>query len=115
MSVTRERKNYPETDESGQFMRSTLIDMDSRLFNSRQVRKTLAFSKDIEAYQAAATWEDSYYNLVRPHNSLRLFVQDDPSRKWSPRTPAIIARLTDHIWTVKKLLTTLSLPNVTYT
>jgi hypothetical protein len=87
----------------------------SRLFNSRQVRKTLAFSKDIEAYRAAATWEDSYYNLVRPHKSLRLFVQDDPSRKWSPRTPALIARLTDHIWTVKELLTTLSLPNVTHT
>jgi hypothetical protein len=87
----------------------------SRLFNSRQVRKTLAFSKDIEAYRAAATWEDSYYNLVRPHKSLRLFVQDDPSRKWSPRTPAMIARLTDHIWTVKELLTTLPLPNLTYT
>lgn len=200
MSVTRERKNYPETDASGQFMRSTLIDMDSRLrvaraiekdetqasvgvfrmlkqrghpdgppptisdgwggideamvevyglvpdyqghgrpptrkkpnsdwrylqmveqrdeqdrfqgtklrvifgpkaeviellgistayiernnlssrlFNSRQVRKTLAFSKEIEAYRAAATWEDSYYDLVRPHKSLRSAVQDDPS------------------------------------
>jgi hypothetical protein len=236
MSATRERKNYPETDESGQFMRSTLIDMDSRvrvaraiekdetqasvgvfrmlkqrghpdgppptisdgwggideamvevyglvpeysgrgrpptrkkpgsdwqylqmvkqrdehgrfqgtklrlifgskaemiallgkstayiersnltsrLFNSRQVRKTLAFSKDIEAYRAAAVWEDSYYNLVRPHKGLRSAVQDDPSRKWSPQTPAMTARLTDHIWTVKELLTTLPLPNVTDT
>jgi hypothetical protein len=87
----------------------------SRLFNSRQVRKTLAFSKDVEAYRAAATWEDGYYNLVRTHKSLRLAVQDDPSRKWSPRTPAMTARLTDHIWTVKELLTTLPLPNVTHT
>jgi hypothetical protein len=39
----------------------------SRLFNGRQVRKTLAFSKDIQAYRYAAIWEDSYYNLVRPH------------------------------------------------
>jgi hypothetical protein len=44
----------------------------SRLFNGRQVRKTSAFSKDVAAYKAAAAWEDAYYNLVRPHKSLRL-------------------------------------------
>ena len=81
----------------------------SRLFNGRQVRKTLAFSKDIEAYRAAAAWEDSYYNLVRPHKSLRLPVRDGLPRKWSPRTPAIAAGLTDHIWSVKELLTTIPL------
>ena len=82
----------------------------SRLFNSRQVRKTLAFSKDIELYRAAAAWEDSYYNLVRPHKSLRLSVHDALPQKWSPRTPAMAAKLTDHIWTVKELLTTIPLP-----
>ena len=87
----------------------------SRLFNSRQVCKTLAFSKDIDAYRAAAAWEDSYYNLVRPHKSLRLAVQEDVSRRWSLRTPAMTAGLTDHIWTVKELLTTLPLPSVTDT
>ncbi|MER3458586.1 MAG: transposase [Chloroflexota bacterium] len=82
----------------------------SRLFDGRQVRKTLAFSKDIQAYRAAAIWEDSYYNLIRPHKSLRLPVQDDLPRKWSPRTPAMAAKLTDHIWTVKELFMTLPLP-----
>jgi hypothetical protein len=81
----------------------------SRLFNGRQVRKTLAFSKDIEAYRAAAAWEDSYYNLVRSHKSLRLAVREAAPRKWSPRTPAMAAGLTDHIWTVKELLTTIPL------
>jgi hypothetical protein len=81
----------------------------SRLFNGRQVRKTLAFSKDLEAYRAAAAWEDSYYNLVRPHKSLRLPVQNSSPRKWSPRTPAMAAKLTDHIWTIKELLTTIPL------
>jgi hypothetical protein len=82
----------------------------SRLFNSRQVRKTLAFSKSIAAYRAAATWEDAYYNLMKPHKSLRLPVQDALPQKWSPRTPAMAAKLTDHIWTVKELLTTIPLP-----
>ena len=87
----------------------------SRLFNSRQVRKTLAFSKDIQAYRASAAWEDSYYNLIRPHKSLRLPVQNAPPQKWSPRTPAMAAKLTDHIWTVKELLTTLPIPKVANT
>lgn len=83
----------------------------SRLFNGRQVRKTLAFSKDIQAYRASATWEDSYYNLIRPHKSLRQPIQESLAQKWSPRTPAMAAKLTDHIWTVKELLTTLPLPS----
>lgn len=53
----------------------------SRLFNGRQVRKTLAFSKDVAAYRAAAAWEDGYYNLVRPHKSLRLPAADGSPRK----------------------------------
>jgi len=81
----------------------------SRLFNGRQVRKTLAFSKSIDAYRASATWEDGYYNLVRPHKSLRLRVYGVLPRKWMPRTPAMAAKLTDHIWTVKELLTTIPL------
>jgi hypothetical protein len=81
----------------------------SRLFNGRQVRKTLAFSKDLDCYRAAATWEDCYYNLVKFHKSLRLRVQDIPARKWQPRTPAMVANLTQHAWTVKELLTSIPL------
>jgi hypothetical protein len=81
----------------------------SRLFNGRQVRKTLAFSKDIDCHRAAAAWEDLYYNLVKPHKSLRVRVHDIPNRKWKPRTPAMAAGLTDHAWTVKELLTSLPL------
>lgn len=81
----------------------------SRLFNGRQVRKTLAFSKDVNCHRAAATWEDLYYNLVKPHKSLRVRVHDIPNRKWKPRTPAMAAGLTNHVWTVKELLTSLPL------
>ncbi len=84
----------------------------SRLFNGRQVRKTLAFSKTIGDYWASVVWEDSYYNLVRPHKSLRVPIQDASPQKGRRRTPAMAASLTDHIWTVKELLTTLPLPHV---
>jgi len=76
----------------------------ARLFNSRLTRKTLAFSKSVDMYRSSVIWEDAYYNLVRPHKSLRLEITSDPSRRWLPRTPAVASKLTDHIWTVKELL-----------
>ncbi|GAB4580520.1 MAG: hypothetical protein Fur0022_32620 [Anaerolineales bacterium] len=61
----------------------------SRLFYGRQARITLAFSKKIDCYRAVATWQDNYYNLVKPPKSLRQRVYDAPGRKWLPRTPAM--------------------------
>jgi hypothetical protein len=40
MSATKAKKNYPETDESGQFWRATMLDMDSRLRTARGIAKT---------------------------------------------------------------------------
>lgn len=84
-----------------------------RLFNGRLSRKTLAFSKLLEMYRASAAWEDLVYNLARPLKTLRQEVFYDPKRRWKPRTPAMVAGLTDHIWTVKELLTTIITPNNT--
>ena len=82
-----------------------------RHFNSRLTRKTLAFSKELEMHKKAALWEDMYYNFMRPHKSLRRKTTNDLKRRWQKRTPAMAADLTDHIWTVKELLTTLPLPS----
>jgi hypothetical protein len=87
----------------------------SRQFNSRLVRKTLGYSKIVEMHRATAAWEDIVYNLVRPVKTLRLQVFNDPIRRWLPRTPAITAGLTNHIWTVKELLMTLPVPTVSNT
>ena len=86
-----------------------------RLFNGRLTRKTLAFSKEVEMYRASAAWDDLYYNLAWAHKSLRVEVFGDPQRKWQPRSPAMAAGLTDHIWTVKELLKTVVLPSITNT
>ena len=82
-----------------------------RLFNGRLVRQTLGFSKDLACYRASAAWEDAVYNLVRPLKTLRQEVHDEPGRRWRPRTPAMAAGLTDHIWSLKELLTTVVCPN----
>jgi len=86
----------------------------SRHFNSRLTRKTLAFSKTIAMHQAAAALEDAYYNLVRPHKTLRQEVVA-PDRRWLPRTPAMVSALTDHIWTVKELFSKIPVPFVNNT
>jgi hypothetical protein len=86
-----------------------------RHFNGRLARKTLAFSKDLTMYKASAAWEDLVYNLVRPLKTLRLEVFGDPIRRWLPTTPAMVAALTDHIWSVKELLLSLPIPAFTNT
>jgi hypothetical protein len=112
---TRLRVIYGDEKEVLQFLGSSTAYVErthltSRHFNSRLVRKTLAFSKIVEMHRATAVLEDIAYNLVRPLKTLRCEVFNDPTRRWLPRTPAMAAGLTDHIWTIKELFTTLPIP-----
>jgi len=75
--------------------------------NGRLVRKTLSYSKRVEMLEASSLWEDMVYNLVRPLKTLRLKAEDNEHpKKWTPRTPSMVAGLTDRIWTIEELLTT---------
>ena len=82
-----------------------------RHFNSRLTRKTLAFSKSLNLHKAAAAWEDLVYNFARPLKTLRVEISNNPHRRWLPRTPAMAAALTDHIWSIKELLTAVLVPS----
>jgi hypothetical protein len=82
----------------------------SRQMNGRLVRKTLSFSKEREMLESSCAWEDWVYNLTRPVKTLRVEANDG-HRRWQPRSPAMAAGLTDHIWTVKELLTAVVAPN----
>jgi hypothetical protein len=86
----------------------------SRQMNGRLVRKTLSFSKELVMLEASCAWEDWVYNLARPVKTLRIEANDG-QRRWRPRSPAMAAGLTDHIWTVKELLMTVVAPNATNT
>jgi hypothetical protein len=77
----------------------------SRQMNGRLVRKTLSYSKQLVALRAACAWEDWVYNLTRSVDTLSLPVQIGQHR-WKRQSPAMAAKLTDHIWTIKELLTT---------
>jgi hypothetical protein len=81
----------------------------SRQMNGRMVRKTLSFSKDEEMLKASCALEDWIYNLTRPVKSLR-FEVNDRQRRWQPRSAAMAAGLTDHIWTIEELMMKVVVP-----
>jgi hypothetical protein len=76
----------------------------TRHMNGRLVRKTLGFSKQLTMLEAACIWEHVVYNFNHPVKSLRLEVNEG-YRRWQPRSPAMAAGITDHIWSIEELLT----------
>lgn len=70
----------------------------------RLTRKTLGFSKNRRELQHALDFIDAHDNFVKPHGALRLKAASDGDRLWAPRTPAMVAGISDHIWTLEELL-----------
>jgi hypothetical protein len=98
-----------ETDGCGSQINTAYVERDnltSRQSNGRLVRKTLSHSRRKDYLQHHIDFEDAIYNLVRPHSALRLRLRRPAAhgRCWTPRTPAMAAGLTDHIWSLEELL-----------
>ena len=75
-------------------------------------RKGLNFCKERDQLRKRVLFFQTFYNVARPHMSLRMLLPEEsqfPSGlirpKWIHRTPAMAAGLTDHIWTFRELLT----------
>ena len=74
---------------------------------------TLSYSKKLELLKAACAWEDALYNFNRPCKSLQIELDNGKGKtgqKWQPRSPAMAASLSDHIWDVKELLMMVVVP-----
>ena len=70
----------------------------------RLARKTLGFSKNRRELQHALDFIDAHDNFVKPHGALRLKAPPEGTRSWVPRTPAMAAGISDHVWTLEELL-----------
>lgn len=77
--------------------------------NSRKVRKTYCFSKDWDVHEAVGYFTLYSYNFCWP---VRTLSQKNKHGRSQPRTPAMAAGLTDHVWTLAEWL---SLPAVKHT
>ena len=75
-----------------------------RHFNARKARKVYTFSKEL-VFHVALTWLCVvYYNFGWAVRTLRQQTQVKPPR-YRPRTPAMVAGLTDQRWTLQEILT----------
>lgn len=81
----------------------------SRHMNGRLVRKTLGYSKRVEMLKAACVWEDGVYNFARSVKTLRLKIEVE-GKRWLQASPAMAAGLSDHIWSIRELLTLVPVP-----
>jgi IS1 family transposase/transposase-like protein len=66
-------------------------------------RKTWSLAKSQDALLTHVQWWQAFYHFARPHQSLRQRVPG-LTRRYQPRTPAMAAGLTDHVWSVRELL-----------
>jgi IS1 family transposase/transposase-like protein len=75
-------------------------------------RKTYSFCKDRERLRQRVVFFQAFYNVARPHMSLRRQLSPRERTRhgairprWRQHTPAMAAGLTDHVWTFRELLT----------
>ena len=69
--------------------------------NGRKQRKTYGFSKNKRMHDAATYFVSYSYNFCWPVGTLRVKGEDG----WQPRTPAMVAGLADHVWSLREWLT----------
>jgi IS1 family transposase len=74
--------------------------------NARKVRRSYCFSKDWDVHQAVTYFTMYTYNFCWAVRTLR---EQDADGQWHPRTPAMVAGLTDHVWSLHEWL---AYPNV---
>jgi len=88
--ISRVRTGNPDPDHiSTSYVERQNLTM--RMAIRRFTRLTNAFSKKLLNLKMAVALHFAYYNFCRVHSSLRL-------------TPAMEARITDHVWTIAELL-----------
>jgi hypothetical protein len=104
-----EIQTFLEQDNLSKVINTSFIERDNlsvRQHNGRVVRKTLSYSKDWHMHQASIDFEDAVHNFVRTHSSLRTELPEPRGRRrWNQLTPAMAAGITDHVWSMRELLT----------
>ena len=71
-----------------------------RLWDAHLTRKSLLFAKSFRWLKAKFSICVGFYNFIRPHETL----SRGEDKVFRPNTPAMAAKLTDHQWSIKELL-----------
>lgn len=79
------------------------LNLTTRNCLARFIRRGMNFSKDSSIHTNVIDFYQAWYNLIKPHKSLRISC-DSSKRRWIQRTPMMAEGKTDHIWSIKELL-----------
>lgn len=93
-----EVKAASEASRSNIDMNSSLIEQyngTDRHRSSPKIRKTCGFSKKLDYHDAVTYFGVYIYNICWPVRTLR---QRNEAGNWQARTPAMVVKLTDHLW-----------------
>jgi hypothetical protein len=74
-------------------------------------RRVMTLCKGEDGLRQQLALYHTYYNFCLPHASLRQPLPEPKptngngsAKRWQPRTPAMAAGLTDHVWTLREVL-----------
>jgi IS1 family transposase len=74
-------------------------------------RRVSTLCKSEDGLRQQLALYQTYHNFCLPHTSLRIpLVLPEPTngtgaaKRWQPQTPAMVAGLTDHVWSVREML-----------
>jgi len=71
-----------------------------RLWDAHLTRKSLTFAKAIRWLKAKLSICVAFYNFIRPHETLSRAAD----RTLKPKTPAMAAKITNQLWSIRDLL-----------
>jgi len=107
-------EQYLKQSPVSQTINTSFVERDNltlRQSNRRLTRKTNGFSKELPWLEKQLWVSLAYYHLVLPHHSLRSVLPEPlatrgtgSEKRWQSVTPAMVAGLTDHVWTTSELL-----------
>jgi transposase-like protein len=102
---TQQVAGQREGTKTGQQINTSYIERLNTTFRAclaGLTRRGRRLVKDEEVLEKGMYLVGCVYNFCSPHRSLRL--QQTQGHKWRPRTPAVAAGWTDHVWSIRELL-----------
>lgn len=93
-------------DSGGKINTSYVERLNLTIRNSlaRFIRRGMNYSEKLKMHSKALDFIQAWYNFVKPHKSLRIKINSG-NKKWMKRTPTMAEKLTEHVWTLRELLT----------
>ena len=97
-SIERRLANSPSREVNTSYVERSNLDW--RIWDAHLIRKSPTVARSIRWLKAKFAICVSFYNLIRPHETL----SRGQDRIFRPKTPAMAASVTDHPWSVRELL-----------